>query len=503
MKVKNYSNKKELFFILIFLSLINISFGSLAFDFPYAFKLKSYKIFVIHKKGISITDEDFTTVERRERTFVGSERITTDEDYAKITHAMEEGEHIVCIIKDKIFVFDYLGNFLNQTSTTITIAQVEYYDLTITKEEGSYTLFTIGYIFENKYNFLRYYYYYSNKNIELLQSHIQTGDKKNYLMANSALSCKYLYYMLGFGSQLVCLYYAEGKGVGLQKYEKIDQSQNANKLQIENQLYFPTEERVIYIRTTYIDDYNILIGWITESGVPYYTQYNIKSNDEKLDLSQYKFNYIKCQLKPQFFKFNLYTARNDKKEALYTCIMERNTYPTNPYADILVGYFSSFTKGLGRNYYKYTTNNNYKYENCTMHGYSLVYFENVKDYYIISDAICNGKQMPINRLISELSEDEKLPPETEAPVSDDLLYDSCDKCPDNLCELDLTCSKSGDCKEQSYFGDKCNKLCEEISPYCKICSREGMALIKTILDHHVMNYAINVQEELVIFMENA
>ena len=157
--------------------MINISFGSLAFDFPYAFKLKSYKIFVIHKKGISITDEDFTTVERRERTFVGSERITTDEDYAKITHAMEEGEHIVCIIKDKIFVFDYLGNFLNQTSTTITNAQVEYYDLTITKEEGSYTLFTIGYIFENKYNFLRYYYYYSNKNIEL-QSHIQTGIKR-------------------------------------------------------------------------------------------------------------------------------------------------------------------------------------------------------------------------------------------------------------------------------------------------------------------------------------
>ena len=163
--------------------------------------------------------------------------------------------------------------------------------------------------------------------------------------------------------------------------------------------------------------------------------------------------------------------------------MERNTYPTNPFADILVGYFSSFSKATLQNYYKYSTNNNYKYENCTMHGYSLVYFENVKDYYIISDAICNGKQMPINRLIGELSEDEKLPPETEAPVSDDLLYDSCDKCPDNLCELDLTCSKSGDCKEQSYFGDKCNKLCEEISPYCKICSREGICLECTDQNH--------------------
>ena len=112
MKSQNYSIKRKIIFLLIFLSMINSAFGALAFEFPYAFKLSNHKIFVIHKKGISITNAAFTSIERRELTFVGSERVTTDEDYTKITHAMEQGEHIVCIVKDIIYVFDYEGNFL-------------------------------------------------------------------------------------------------------------------------------------------------------------------------------------------------------------------------------------------------------------------------------------------------------------------------------------------------------------------------------------------------------
>ena len=40
-------------------------------------------------------------------------------------------------------------------------------------------------------------------------------------------------------------------------------------------------------------------------------------------------------------------------------------------------------------------------------------------------------------MFGELSEEEKLPPVTEAPIEEDLLYDSCNKCPDELCELVL------------------------------------------------------------------
>lgn len=333
MKAKNHLSKSKIIFLSIFLSMINSAFGALAFEFPYAFKLSNHKIFVIHKKGISITNAAFTSIERRELTFVGSERVTTDEDYTKITHAMEQGEHIVCIVKDIIYVFDNEGNFLQKSTTTITDDPVKYYDLTITKEshgfwssKNDYTLFTIGYVWGGKYHFLKYYYYSYYNKIEL-QSHLNAQDENNYEMGNTALSCKYMYYLGGLGSQLVCLYYAEGKGIGVHKYEKIDQSENENQLQNEAQLYYPTEDRVIYIKATQIDSKNILVGWITEKGVPYYSYYNIHFNDEIITTEQECFSNIKCQMKPQFFKFNYYTIKDENGEALFTCLMERNIIP--------------------------------------------------------------------------------------------------------------------------------------------------------------------------------
>ena len=95
---------KYSFTIFFLLGLISSAFGSIAFEYPYAFKLENHDIFVIHKKGISITDPNFTTVKKRLMTFTGTERITTDEDYGKITHTMEHEQHIICIIKDKMFL---------------------------------------------------------------------------------------------------------------------------------------------------------------------------------------------------------------------------------------------------------------------------------------------------------------------------------------------------------------------------------------------------------------
>ena len=489
MKSLNCPAQTKAFFLFSFLALITKVIGPLAFEYPYAFKLANKSIMVIHKKGITITDPTFTTAQGRLMTFKGTDRITTDKDYIKITHANELYKHIVCIIKDRIFVFDKNGNFLNRTWTPITNETVEYYDLTITKEADRYTLFTIDFVSGGKLFFLRYYYIFSRKSIEI-QSYLSTTDKNpygdEYPIKNNAVGCKYMYYkqIFGRGSQLVCTYFAEGKGIGLQKYEKIDQDQNVNKLQIEDQLYLPTNDSITYIKLAQIDDYNILIGWITDKGIPHYAQYNIHLNNYELKAEQYSFGNITCELRPQFFKYNNYSVRNDKKEAIYTCFMKRNTDPNKPYADIMIGYSFNFKNTAGENYYTFNSNYTYKYENCTMHGYSIVYFETKKDYYIISDAVCNGTKMPINRLFGELSEDEKKPATEEPPISDDLIYDSCDKCPDQLCELNLVCSRPGNCKDNDYFGDKCDKSCSEISSFCKKCSRDGKCLECTDEAHY-------------------
>ena len=335
----------------------------------------------------------------------------------------------------------------------------------------AYTLFTIGYISGDEFHFLKYYFYDRTKKIEL-KAHLKAEDEI-YSIKNSGISCKYMYFNLGINSELVCTYYANGAGIGLQKYERIDQSNT--ELECVKNLYIPTQDEVIYIKTTQIDDYNILIGWVTDKGIPYYAQYNIHFNEDEMStIETNSFDDIKCQLKPQFFKFNFYTVKDYNGEALYTCLLERNIFPDHPNADILLGYFNSFSQN--GDYTRFSTSENYFYENCTIHGYSIVYFETKYDFYVISDAVCDGIQMPIYRMFGELSEEEKLPPVTEAPIEEDLLYDSCNKCPDELCELDLKCSRPGDCKNQEYYWDKCDQPCESINSLCIKCSRDGKCL---------------------------
>ena len=483
MKDLNYS-----FSLFILLGLLTSVFGSISFEYPYAFKLLNKNIFVIHKKGISITDPNFTKVTKRLITFTGNERITTDGDYGKITHTMEYDEHIICIIKDKIYVFDYMGNLLDKTTEKITNEEIGYYDLTITKETSSYTLFSIAFVSGSNYCIFKYYYQYNTKKI-IYKGKFDSFTTENLILKYSnALSCKYLYFSRWYwdGSQLVCAFYAEREGkkiIRIHKHENMDQSSLNTD---DHDIYLPVEDEVIYIKSTQIDINNMLIGWITSKGIPFYAQYNIDKNEAIETKDHHSFNNIKCQFKPQFFKVNIYDIRNDYKEALYTCLMERNTYAANPYADIMLGYFFSFRKtGNGQSCgYSFNKNDTYKYENCTMHGYSIVYFETKNDYYIISDAVCNGIQMPINRLFGELSEEEKQPPVTEAPVSDDLFWESCDNCPEQLCELDLICSSPGDCKDQDYFGDKCDKSCQDINSFCKKCSRDGKCLECTDQSHY-------------------
>ena len=70
------------------------------------------------------------------------------------------------------------------------------------------------------------------------------------------------------------------------------------------------------------------------------------------------------------------------------------------------------------------------------------------------------------------------------PIEEDLLYDSCDKCPDQLCELNLVCSRPGNCKDNDYFGDKCDNSCSVISLYCKKCTRDKKCIESTDEYHY-------------------
>ena len=102
------------FNIMIFYALINLVYNSLYFKFPYAIQLDNNNIFVIHQEGVTICNENFTESIERVITFCGNERITTDETLSKIT-SVKGDDHLICLINDKIYIFDLYGNFLNKT----------------------------------------------------------------------------------------------------------------------------------------------------------------------------------------------------------------------------------------------------------------------------------------------------------------------------------------------------------------------------------------------------
>ena len=62
---------------------------------------------------------------------------------------------------------------------------------------------------------------------------------------------------------------------------------------------------------------------------------------------------------------------------MYTCIFESNEW-TVPNANILVESLNTNVK---------QTNYTYKYNNCSLNGFSIVYLDQQTEFYIISDAI--------------------------------------------------------------------------------------------------------------------
>ena len=100
-----------------------------------------------------------------------------------------------------------------------------------------------------------------------------------------------------------------------------------------------------------------------------------------------------CKFIPHGFKINYFP---EKSVIIYKCIFESNTL-TVPNANILV-------ESLSESYTQ--TNYTYKYDNCNINGFSIVYLNIKGNYYIISDADCSNRLYPFNLLFGNLKEEE-------------------------------------------------------------------------------------------------
>ena len=62
--------------------------------------------------------------------------------------------------------------------------------------------------------------------------------------------------------------------------------------------------------------------------------------------------------------------------------------------------------------------------------------------------------------------------------------DSCENCPEGICEFDGTCTKEGDCKDFKFYEDKCQTPCNNISNFCDTCYRKGTCKNCTDVSHY-------------------
>ena len=85
------------------------------FSFPFyntqSEQLINGNFLIIHQYGIAICDNELSRIIRTEKVFTDDDIITTDKMKNIIIKKFEDG-YLICIINDKIYIFDNLGNFI-------------------------------------------------------------------------------------------------------------------------------------------------------------------------------------------------------------------------------------------------------------------------------------------------------------------------------------------------------------------------------------------------------
>ena len=157
MDIMEYISKRRFFCLIIFINLINSSLSYLAFKYAYAFKMTNKDIFVIHQLGVTISDETFTISKGRVLTFSESEQIKTDQSLSKINSVIAD-KYIICLINERIHIFDSIGNFLKKDDYIITDLNPDYYTLEYVGSNGNYIFFVIGFISNYKLYLFGYRY---------------------------------------------------------------------------------------------------------------------------------------------------------------------------------------------------------------------------------------------------------------------------------------------------------------------------------------------------------
>ena len=374
-------------FIILYL-IINEVYSKISYIYPYAFTLSNDNIFIIHKYGIDLIDSSFSKIIIKVMIFSKEEQIETEEDLSKLTINNDKG-YILCLIKERIYIFNDDGNFIYKSEYSISNGQnIEYYTLLSILKESESFYYLIGFFDNNNYLNLFYYKYEIYQNNTKLIQKIEERKFKNYysneyFFKNKALSCQYMNISYSSNNLLICFF----TYINIKQYLTAS-FYSLNKTSLTNNYYYnnPSFEvsNITFIKSAinnsknkaFIACYNMEVEQVLSF---------IFANKELTYKNLYK---KKCRNQLYSFKTNYIS---ETKEISFSCI--------------------DYNGSLQVDFYDNNMEPSYNFSirqmiNCEyIYGHSIIYLNKKQKYFILSDALCNNTKVLLQDLFDEKIED--------------------------------------------------------------------------------------------------
>ena len=133
---------------------------TISFSYPNAVvTLKEGNIFIIHKFGICICDSSFTTIIKEIYTFQEEEQIINEERMSKLEILQFDNGYLICLIIDKIYIFNMNGD-LEFKSSPLIVVDISNFSLSSDKILNNCYYYLLGYIYQS--SLYLYYYEYNS-----------------------------------------------------------------------------------------------------------------------------------------------------------------------------------------------------------------------------------------------------------------------------------------------------------------------------------------------------
>ena len=445
MKRKIFIFHLNFFFIIIIISDLSYIQNEITFINPTSIDLLNGNLFIIHKYGIDICDTLLTKIINTPLTFSEEDQIATTYNLSKVIITKFDDGYVICLINDKIYIFDNEGKFLYHSERIDNGKNPDYYSLN-TKDNYH---FYIAFISDNLLN-LYYYEYKISENItNLIASHEDFKAILNafnrFPLRNKGVSCHYMI-NTDLGETLACFYILFNQNTEQDTFAigfyKIDR----NYINEESMLnYWPASQDCWNIDFLKVDINSerskALVCLILSNGKNNCFIYNIYASGFNMD-------YLDCNNKicrNEYYglKINYYSF---KDEFIFSCL----------------GEIGNITYCIFNNKFDYNEIN--QFEKCDkINGYSTLFSNLTNKYYIISDEVCNNKIIPhhhLNETIKVIEEEEREEEEKEEEeeeikneneVEEEVTEEIIDyKCKLKKCEI---CDKNS---EKKNLCKKCN-----------------------------------------------